>query len=715
MRKNSNEQPEEVFVSVDLAGRAVYYENGIGVNGVFGLTACAFDPLVALHRNEFLNLPIMLQDIGAISHHASKTELRSRARCVLGVFGTFQPNLNFLNKIARKLVQGSKSSPTQNQTVTNQIRSFLKLIDQATAGHEKRTPDLGTRLESKLSLLRNKIGLNGEKTCANTQTVTEPPKIETPAPKPTIDEPVAAVPPQSPNLETFVKKDFRKATFGTGFGAAIPENKAPAAEIKQTFPTESFKKAPRVFTTHVSQATTAAQPPFQKQASKPAGRNPRLEFSAPESFQKGPKKGKNSPEKKATIKFPSPEKKQEEPANFSLQKSVSAVTGQPTENPVLRSPPKVTFAEEPKRFYNSKIGSGVRKATEEPRPELTLNRINSACVTENLNAKFFSRMDPNETKNEPKSAGVKSMLEAKMFNEPSLSVGQEQPKMPEPPTRPQATSDLTNLTTPPAEVPLSVKPKLSFNPVKIEQIVSRTSINSTLESLTGRGIGEIIDQLSTQFSRLKDARTNLKSEIQEAIRTCHTDFTCELGNYGSCVTGLTTPFSDMDLCIKTKPAIRRTEANQFLAKLTSCLAKIPTIASVRHIDTASVPVIKIMAQLGTGEPAQIDLTLETAENPEGLSTAFRTTRFVCDCISMYPSFKPVVQFVKYALNLAGLHDSYKGGLNAYGLSLLYLAFLHTKRCQNSSNVGRLTRDFLRFATQEFDPVRQAICFNFGYE
>lgn len=438
------------------------------------------------------------------------------------------------------------------------------------------------------------------------------------------------------------RRESRRSNFNANFAAPFADS-LPSVEptdIKQTFPTESFKKAQRQF-------TAAGQSPKLPPSKQSTLKSPKLEFCAPDSSKahKCPKQGS---EAKGTVKFPSPEKRPRTDAEPPKKQSVDE------------------SAVETKRFFNSKTGSGVRKATESSKEGLS-------AVANNLAARFSS-LEVVAVQREAEAAGSRPGSESK---------GPEKPK--------------------------------SAGPVKIEMMVSRSSINSSIETVLGKAVSELNDELAANAALMKEARSRLKQQIQELLLTTFPQFKCELGSYGSCVTGLTTPFSDMDLCIKTVPQVPRAEANGFLSKLATGLSRLSCFTAVKHIETASVPVVKVTAPLEGPQTTSVDLTVETAEESQSLSTAFRTTRFVCGCVESYPSFKPVVLFVKFAMNRAGLADSYRGGLNAFGLSLLYLAFLHTKRCELSLNVGRLTRDFLRFLTAEFDPLRQAVCFRFGYE
>ena len=64
------------------------------------------------------------------------------------------------------------------------------------------------------------------------------------------------------------------------------------------------------------------------------------------------------------------------------------------------------------------------------------------------------------------------------------------------------------------------------------------------------------------------------------------------------------------------------------------------------------------------------------------SSAFRTTDFVRQCIDIYPSFFDTILFCKHWLHDKGFFDSYKGGLNSFGFSLIFIAMLSYKKSLN---------------------------------
>jgi len=65
-------------------------------------------------------------------------------------------------------------------------------------------------------------------------------------------------------------------------------------------------------------------------------------------------------------------------------------------------------------------------------------------------------------------------------------------------------------------------------------------------------------------------------------------------------------------------------------------------------------------------------------------------------------------FLKYLLSYKKLNDAYRGGLNSYGLCLIYVAFLENKNLGKSTNHSYCLFGFLEFLTFEFMPHKTMV-------
>ncbi len=59
----------------------------------------------------------------------------------------------------------------------------------------------------------------------------------------------------------------------------------------------------------------------------------------------------------------------------------------------------------------------------------------------------------------------------------------------------------------------------------------------------------------------------------------------------------------------------------------------------------------------------------------------------------------------------GLNNTYRGGLNSYGLSLLYSSFLSYRNLKHSKNHFKCLQNFFKFLKRNFNPETHAIAHN----
>ena len=484
--------------------------------------------------------------------------------------------------------------------------------------------------------------------------------------KPLIEE--ASVPPKSIR---FPKNEVpKKLSCFSEFTEEADRNSSP---IIQTFPSESFKKSPTIISRRITIDKNSHQRNPQK-AHVP--KNPRLVIRAPEptlQFTKTksqvPLESKD-PYDKTSLKFPDPkelvgcssegysfeESSSDQKDNWSNKEdqSVDSVVfpelGSPSKETHGRSP----FRQQPHKFFNSKTNCGSRKMTCEAISPKN-NRKTLASVSGKSETELYVKV-------EHKNNGQSNFADNKIICQVS--------PIPESPVNSVVSVQSQSICS-------------KNSGFRIEKMVSPGSINSAIESLVGKAVVETVDQLKTHANTLNVHRLNIKTAIGGILESQFPTAKIEVKEYGSFATGLLTPYSDMDLCLLNTGSVNRVEANIFLAELLPFLGVLPQIVCIKHIETASIPVLKIIIQVTPNEEMHVDLTVETTEERENGSTAFRTTAFITDCIRAYPSFKPVVLFVKYVLNLGGLSDSYKGilirGFERVWLVCVVLGFYANQR------------------------------------
>lgn len=108
-----------------------------------------------------------------------------------------------------------------------------------------------------------------------------------------------------------------------------------------------------------------------------------------------------------------------------------------------------------------------------------------------------------------------------------------------------------------------------------------------------------------------------------------------------------------------------------------------------------MPVLKITADAnrnyqdteitGEYEEVKIDVTVDLKDSFSLPNTSAKTTNFTKEQIERYPVFFDCVLLIKFVLSCSGLNESYKGGLNSYGLCLLFVAFLEANNLEQSKD------------------------------
>ena len=74
----------------------------------------------------------------------------------------------------------------------------------------------------------------------------------------------------------------------------------------------------------------------------------------------------------------------------------------------------------------------------------------------------------------------------------------------------------------------------------------------------------------------------------------------------------------------------------------------------------------------------VDIIVNAIDHVNFQSSSQNTTEIIKHCVKVYPTFLRNIIFLKFFLSYKQLNSSYLGGLNSYGLSLLYVAYIESK-------------------------------------
>jgi DNA polymerase sigma len=183
--------------------------------------------------------------------------------------------------------------------------------------------------------------------------------------------------------------------------------------------------------------------------------------------------------------------------------------------------------------------------------------------------------------------------------------------------------------------------------------------------------------------------------------------------YGSHVTGLCLPSSDLDVVI-CLPAVHKNipadtpgalegrnainESNQkLLARKLKSESWIEP-RSIKIIERTVVPVIKVMTKDTRSKSLQLDISFDTPEH-HGLDAI----ELVTDTLSHYPMLRSVVLVLKQFLLDKGLLTAYTGGISSYCLFLMVTRYLQETSDSGWSDPGVILMGFLDFYGNHFDP------------
>ena len=178
---------------------------------------------------------------------------------------------------------------------------------------------------------------------------------------------------------------------------------------------------------------------------------------------------------------------------------------------------------------------------------------------------------------------------------------------------------------------------------------------------------------------------------------------CSVHIFGSQLTNVLTPTSDLDICILDVPC-----PGSVIGALSQLEAKIRARNIVSYLEVlsnAKVPILKL-DHLKTG--ISVDVCIN---NSSGLVTGMLMRRYLRE----YPPLKPLVVVMKVFLSQRQLHETYTGGIGSFVLCNLVLSFLQNRQrleafrgVMYSWNLGALLLDFLEFYGSTFNYVHVGV-------
>ncbi|ESL07036.1 DNA polymerase sigma [Trypanosoma rangeli SC58] len=172
---------------------------------------------------------------------------------------------------------------------------------------------------------------------------------------------------------------------------------------------------------------------------------------------------------------------------------------------------------------------------------------------------------------------------------------------------------------------------------------------------------------------------------------------CEPIVFGSVLTGLLLPLSDLDMTILNVP-LSTEEALTLLAREISreglCHTAYPQL-----ILKTKVPLVKFQHRHSL---LDVDISINAEDGQ-------RNSAIVVEMLRSFPEARPLIILVKYFLQQRGMHEPYYGGLGSFATTLLVISFLqhhpiYTERPEERAytGLGRLLVDFFRYYGMYFN-------------
>ena len=201
--------------------------------------------------------------------------------------------------------------------------------------------------------------------------------------------------------------------------------------------------------------------------------------------------------------------------------------------------------------------------------------------------------------------------------------------------------------------------------------------------LLHKEILEFCDDVSPQPSEEK-----MRNEVVQRVRSVIQNRWCgtEVKVFGSFITGLYLPTSDIDIVVCQNCPLYSLESELRLANITAP-------GTLKVLGKASVPIIKFVDK-------ETKVKVDISFNMSGIKSAEKVKEY----LKHYPLLNKMVLVIKQYLYQCDLNEVYFGGIGSYSVILLAVSFFqHCPKCDlDEGNLGVLLTDFFEFYGKKFD-------------
>lgn len=246
----------------------------------------------------------------------------------------------------------------------------------------------------------------------------------------------------------------------------------------------------------------------------------------------------------------------------------------------------------------------------------------------------------------------------------------------------------------------------------------RSLSRDVIGSITGHGMQSRLTTDILNFLRAKNAALKMQDKrktmaIERLTRLVTALWPrAQVKIYGSHVTGLCLPSSDLDFVVclpavhKNAPAVApgalegRNAINESSQKTLARMLKGESWIDPRSIKIISrtiVPVIKVSTKDTRARTIQLDISFDSPDHHGVVANLMIT-----DVMQEFPVIQPLVLVLKQFLQDRSLLTAYTGGLSSYALFLMVTRYLQEQE-SSWGDCGSLLMGFLDFYGNSFDP------------
>ena len=180
----------------------------------------------------------------------------------------------------------------------------------------------------------------------------------------------------------------------------------------------------------------------------------------------------------------------------------------------------------------------------------------------------------------------------------------------------------------------------------------------------------IQEQMNLKKYIIEKLIQNVQTTVNEVLKSC------EVKIYGSYATGLSLPWSDLDLVlINRNPTIN--QIGLILRNLYYGFKGKMWIYSMKYSENQPLPTIKIIT---TNEFNSIHLNISIQDDKH---YGLKCVNLVKSYLKEYSVLLPLVLALKTILKNANLNNNNSGGLSSYGLILMVVSYIQSKRENNN--------------------------------